>query len=174
MSDWKVLKREAIFTNPVLELSSEHLQREKGGEAHWTVVSVQDGVAVIPITEQGEVVLISQYRPAVRERLWELPAGRVEAHETPLQAGLRELREEAGFHAKSSRQLHTLTPLGGICRHRVHVILAEELELCPTAHEPHEDITIDRFKPAEVKEMIRNGSLSCSIALGGLAQWLLL
>lgn len=171
MSDWKVLGSSNLFQNPILQLKSERIQRADGREVDWTVVAISSGVAVLPLHDNGDLVLISQYRPALSRRLWELPAGRVEEGETPLQAGGRELQEEAGFTGSSLEMLHTIAPLAGICRHEVHLILGRGLSPCATRHEPNEDILIQRFSPAEIVGMIQNGEINCGIALGALAQY---
>lgn len=171
MSDWKVLRSSNLFDSPIIQLHRERLSRGEKGEVDWLVVEISSGVAVLPVHKNGDIVMISQYRPAVGRRVWELPAGRIEEGETPEEAGQRELQEEAGFAAGALRSLNPVTPLAGICRHEVHVLVGSELSTCETRHEPNEDIVIRRFTLSEIKAMIGRGEIHCGIALGALAQY---
>lgn len=171
MSDWKVIRISNLFDSPILQLHREHLSRGDKGEVDWLVVEISSGVAVLPVHENGDVVMISQYRPAVGRRVWELPAGRIEEDETPEEAGQRELQEEAGYGADALRSLNPVTPLAGICRHEVHILVGSGLSACKTRHEPNEDIVIQRFALSEIKTMIGRGEINCGIALGAFAQY---
>ena len=174
MSDWKVLESCNLFDSPILQLHRERLERPGEQEANWLVVEISSGAAVLPVHKNGDVVMISQYRPALGKRLWEMPAGRIEKGESPRQAAQRELQEEAGFAADDLQALQPVTPLAGICRHVVHILVARGLTPCETRHEPNEDIIIRRFPIDTVQEMVRTGEINCGIALGALAQYLCL
>ena len=170
---WPVLSDRELFKNPVLRLHQERLFREGAGEIDWTMVDVGDGVAVLPIEEDGTVHLIQQYRPTVARRLWELPAGRCETGESPEDAGRRELREEAGLLAERMEPLVSLVPLAGISRHVVHLYAARGLSSVETALEPFEEIVVQRLAPERWRSLIREGSIDCGITLSALSHLLI-
>ena len=170
MQEWTQLGRESLFQNPVLGLVTESIRTQSGHETDWTVVEIGDGVAVLPVDDDGNVHLIYQYRHAVKERVWELPAGRVEPSESNVNAGRRELAEEAGLGASKMQALGFIWPLDGVCRHRVHLYIARGLTRCNTAHETFESMESRLFTPIELHAMVMNGQLRCGIALAALAR----
>lgn len=82
---------------------------------------------VVTAVEDGRVVFVRQYRPTIRQTQLELPAGIVEADETPTDAAARELREETGFTPTGTAQLGTVWVATGVLRHRRHYVFAEGL-----------------------------------------------
>ncbi|MDE1229550.1 beta-eliminating lyase-related protein [Vibrio aestuarianus] len=93
---------------------------------HTTIV--HPGVAVIlPITEQGEVILINQYRPSLNKWLLELPAGTIEQGEQPHECAHRELEEETGYSANQLINLGQATPLAGFCDEIQYLFVAKQL-----------------------------------------------
>ena len=170
MQDWELLGRKDIFENPVLGLIQERIRTPAGDETDWTVIEIGDGAAVLAVEDDGAVHMIRQYRHAVGEAVWELPAGRVEPEESPLAAARRELAEEAGLTASSFEEIGFLWPLDGVCRHRIHLFVARGLNPCATGHETFEDIECRRIDRSRLEAMIGNGELRCGIALAALAR----
>ena len=173
MSVWDVHGTRLIHANPILELKLETIETPAGERTDWTVVEIGPGVAVLPIHADGSVTLVRQYRHALRRRMWELPAGRVEEGEALEVAARRELLEEAGLVAGSLEPRGEIVPLDGICRHVIHVFAARDLEERETAHETFEDIEVHRVDRPRLLAMIRSGELDCGITLSILARILL-
>lgn len=163
MTHWKTLADQEIYKNPTLRLHLEQIETSEGQRADWTVVDIADGVAVAAEGVEG-LCLISQYRHAVREFVWEFPAGRVEAGEDVQLAGARELAEEAGLVAEEYQSLGSFWPLDGICRHRIHLFWARGLSQTAMARETFEDMEVQFFSRAELKTMVKKGAISCGIA----------
>ncbi|MBJ6930726.1 NUDIX hydrolase, partial [Vibrio cholerae] len=76
-----------------------------------TTISHPGAAVILPLTAQGEIVLIRQYRPSLKKWLLELPAGTIEEGEPPLSCAQRELEEESGFSAQQFIELGQVTPL---------------------------------------------------------------
>ena len=162
---WEIRDDRTVFENQILRAHLEDFRTPDGREGTWTVVDIGDGAAVLPVHEDGAFHLICQYRPAVQEWVWELPAGRVESGEEPIAAARRELEEEAGLRAAKIESLGVSVPLAGICRHRIHFFRATELEDVSTAHERFEDIEVRRLGAAEVREMVAQGAILDGVAM---------
>ncbi|NLS12160.1 NUDIX hydrolase [Vibrio sp. SM6] len=99
------------------------------------------GAAIIlPLTENGDVILLNQYRPALKRWLWELPAGTLEPGETPLACAARELEEETGYSAAEFHSLGYITPLAGLCDSIQHLFVAKALTLSQRFHRDDDEI----------------------------------
>ena len=82
---------------------------------------------MMPVDDRGRILLVRQYRLPARQYLWELPAGRVDEGETPLQAARRELTEETGYRAKSWKKLAEFYPSPGFLAEKMTIFLATGL-----------------------------------------------
>jgi ADP-ribose pyrophosphatase len=86
-----------------------------------------DAVLVVPVLDDGRLVIERIYRHPYRAWLHEFPAGGIDHGEDPCAAGVRELEEETGYRAARCRPLVSYEPVPGLCRMRLHVVLAEGL-----------------------------------------------
>ncbi len=168
MQPWTTLSAEIAFQNPVLTLRRERLEAPRGGQVDWTVVELGDGVCVLPLGPEG-FRMIRQYRPAVGEAVLEFPAGRRESGESILETAARELREEAGVEAKRWTRLGWVWPLDGICRHRIHYVLAEDLSDVPSAREPFEDIVVETVERGELMRRLASGRFRDGVGAAGVS-----
>src|ERR1051326_3643072 len=126
-SKFKIVSSKKLLKTRVFEVSRE----KAGGPGGVTVdreVVLHPGSAVMLARDSaGRILLVQQFRLPARKMLWELPAGRLDEGETPLQAARRELTEETGYRAKRWERLTAFYPSPGYCAERMTVFLAEEL-----------------------------------------------
>jgi ADP-ribose pyrophosphatase len=109
------------------------------------IVEPPDAVAVVAVDREGYVTLVRQLREAARAELLELPAGGIEAGETPLECAKRELAEETGLTGGTWRHAASFYTTPGFCRERMDVFIAEELdrgEASPVADEQFEHVRV--------------------------------
>ncbi len=92
------------------------------------VVRHPGAVVLLPLLEEGRVVLLRNYRPTVERELIELPAGTCEPPESPIETARRELAEETGYAAGRLDPMISLYPSPGILDERMHVFVARELK----------------------------------------------
>lgn len=128
--------------------------RERWGAHDREIVERPDVVAILPIDQDGLVTLVKQLRPPARRALTELPAGRIEPGEEPLEGAKRELREETGLTGGAWRPLRTFWTTPGFCRERVHLFTAEGLDSGPAAPADDEEIQLVRVPVAELPDLL--------------------
>ncbi len=155
----RVLSSRIVFSGKVFTVRRDRV-REPGGVAAVRDIVVHPGsVVLLPVFPGGEILLIRQYRHAVRSFLWELVAGRVDAGESPVQAAHRELAEETGFSARKLRRLLEILPSPGFVSERMWIFSATGLTRGAARPEDDERITARRFSLAAAERMIHRGTL---------------
>jgi len=132
-----------IHRGRLIDLNIETARLPDGNDLELEVVRHPGGAVVAAVNQNEEVCLLRQFRHAVNQtRLWELPAGRIDAADpSPIVTAKRELQEEAGVSAGEWRDLGRLLPSPGFCSECLYLYLATELTL--GAPDPHEDEIIE-------------------------------
>jgi ADP-ribose pyrophosphatase len=134
---------------------------EIDGCTHTHEIVVHPGAAVIlPVLDDGRVVLIRNERVAVGEELIELPAGTLEPGEEPATCAARELAEETGYRADRLTLLMMLYSSPGVMTERTHAFLATGLAPGPVDHESGEQIRVLLMTLAEALDGIRTGRIT--------------
>ena len=131
------------------------------GRARRTVEIVEHpgGVAVIASPTPREIVLVRQYRHPVGEELWEVPAGRREQGEPPVETALRELIEETGYRAERLRFLWSIYTTPGFCDERIHFFVAEGLTRGEPAPEADEQFEIRTWPIEDAWRLVESDQL---------------
>jgi ADP-ribose pyrophosphatase len=129
-------------------------------------------VVVLPIFEDGRVLLIRQYRHSIGDFLWELVAGRKEPNETFAVGARRELLEETGYTAKRIRKLARVVPTPGFVNEWMVIYAAEKLTKGAAQPEEDEKITPRIFTLKQVDKMIERGTLRDAKSIVGLMYYM--
>jgi 8-oxo-dGTP pyrophosphatase MutT (NUDIX family) len=132
------------------------------------VVRHPGGASVVAIDAEGQVCLIRQYRHAVGEWIWELPAGRLEPQEPPDITAARELEEEAGYRAHRWQSLGRILSSPGVFDEIIHLYLAQELTAVGLRQEPGELIEVHWFTFASAMQMVQSGQIIDAKTIVGL------
>jgi len=131
-----------VFRGRIIVVNVETVRLPNGHVTDLEIVHHPGGAAVVAIDRAGNVCLIRQYRHAAGGWVWELPAGKLEPEEPPLETARRELIEEAGTSAQSWQSLGHYVSSPGVFTEIVHLYLAQGLDSVKIAHEPGELIEI--------------------------------
>jgi ADP-ribose pyrophosphatase len=123
---------------------------ERWGENEREIVEHPGAIATVAVDRDDVVTLVRQLREPARKQLVELPAGKLEADEEPLEAARRELREETGLHGGRWRELAAFWTTPGFCRERMTIFAAEDVEPGAASLEPDERIELVRWPVAEL------------------------
>jgi len=135
-------KIQTLYRGKIIRLDLEQTVLPNGVAAELEIVRHPGGAAVVAVDDEQKVCLLRQYRPAFDDWLWELPAGKLDQDESPLQAAQRELQEEAGLQAAHWRSLGQMIASPGVFTEVVHCYLATGLQGGATSHEAEELIEI--------------------------------
>lgn len=130
------------------------------------ILESPDWVNVIPLTEDGQVVLVRQWRHGTRRVTLEIPGGLVEPGDDPEAAARRELLEETGYSARKMTLLGAVEPNPAFLNNRCHTFLAQELQkVSPQNQDEKEDIEVTTCRLSEVETLIRKGVISHSLVI---------
>jgi ADP-ribose pyrophosphatase len=154
------LSSAVAWSSPWYNVRQDKILLPNGVEGTYNVVQKNDAVWIVPVTPNGDIVLIHTYRYTVDDWCWEVPAGNIEEGQTPQEAAAVELAQEAGGVAKSWEYIGRFYPANGICNAVGHIFLARGVTLSNTAHEPAEVMTVHRVSRAEALAMARDGRIS--------------
>jgi ADP-ribose pyrophosphatase len=140
--------RDNVFAGRVLDVGAEVHEMPDGRCSEFEIIRHPGGAAILPVLADGRVLLIRQFRPAIGEMVYEIPAGRLEPGETPENCAARELIEEAGYAAGEVLALGSFWSTVGFCDERIYLFLGrglseaaqdlepdEVIDLCPMSHD---------------------------------------
>jgi ADP-ribose diphosphatase len=130
-------------------------------------------VAIIPISENNELLLIKQWRRATNEILIELPAGTIEKNETPLECAKRELQEETKYAANEIKEIGGFFSSPGFCNEYIHLFIASKLYKSPKEHDLDEGIDLFPISENAIIKMILEGEVKDSKTIAGFYYYLL-
>lgn len=148
-----------LFSGRVIDVGIETHALPNGRIADYEIVRHPGGAAVLPILDDGRVLLIRQFRPVCEGMVLEIPAGRLEQGETPVQCAVREMVEETGFRASSMEPLgHFLSTLG-FCDERIDLFVGTNLEMVERDLDPDEVIDLYPLSLDEALSKVRNGDI---------------
>ena len=168
---WTFLRSRAVSDHRIFSIRHDEYRFEPtGAEREFVVLECPDWVVVVPITEDGLVVLVRQYRHGIRKTEMEVPGGVVDEGESPEAAGVRELREETGYVPKKVALLGRVHPNPAIQGNWTYGYLAEGCRLEATVDpDPFEDIEVILVAREEIPDLIRRGEITNSMVVNVLA-----
>jgi ADP-ribose pyrophosphatase len=148
-----------LYKGKVFRLSKERLTLPNGVTAELEIIRHPGAAAIVPLLDDHRVVMIKQYRHAVGQFIWEVPAGTLNPGESPIECARRELPEEVGYRAHSFRALGEIFPVPGYSDEHIHIFVATGL--IPDRQNLDEDEVLD-VKPIpleEALEMVKRGEV---------------
>ncbi len=157
----KSLKRETLYNGKIISLHIEDVELPDGNHAKRELITHPGAVAIIPITSEGKIILVKQYRKALNRTLVEIPAGRIEVDEAPQLTAIRELEEETGMGAKKVTYLQSFATSPGFADEIIHLYIAEELFEIenPAAGDEDEFIELLEVTIAEAENLVATGEI---------------
>ncbi len=157
-----------FYHGRLISFQLEETTLPNGTTMNLEVVRHPGAAAVVPVDEQGHVILVRQFRPVVGDFILELPAGKLDAGEDAAASARRELREEVGLEADEMIFLATVLTAPGYSDERVSLYLTRPLVPGATQHEPEEVMSVQRMPLSEAIELVHNGGINDAKTMIGL------
>ncbi|MGL4943561.1 MAG: NUDIX hydrolase [Thermoguttaceae bacterium] len=159
---------DTIFTSKIFKVVKRFVTGRTGSKLERHVVVHPGAIAIVPILDDGSILLERQFRVAVGANLIEIPAGTLEPDEPPATTARRELREETGYTATELELLTTFYPSPGILQETMHLFLATGLIAGPTDLEDGEEIEVFQVPLAEAVDMVFQGQIRDAKTIVGI------
>jgi ADP-ribose pyrophosphatase len=161
-----------IYDGRIFTVVAERLTLPKGHQLEVELVRHPRSVVIVPITDEGLVMLVRQYRHAIGRSLWELPAGSLKTNEDPDQAAIRECHEEVGLVPSKVERLGSFFPTPGYCDEEMIFYKATGLREPREGDDAHpdedEDIEPKAFAVGDLRRMIERGEIVDLKTLAGV------
>jgi len=167
----KVISSRERYRCGLFRITEDHAVDPDGFEIRRSVVQHAGSAVMMAVDEKGRILLVRQYRLPARAMLWELPAGRLDPGEKPLQAAKRELEEETGYRARTWRKLLSFYPSPGYVSEKMTVFVATDLIEGEPKPMEDERIRCRWFSSRELDRMIRTGRLKDGKTIAALLTW---
>ena len=159
LNNFKLKNSREIYKGRIINLRVDEIQYENGTTDYREVAAHPSGAAVVAVKD-GKIILVSQYRYPLNKTIYELPAGKLDHSEDPVDCAKRELEEETGYKSENFIKLGKIVSTPGFCDERLYLFLARDLNPGKKNHEEGEyGMQTHYFTLEEIEEKIYNSEI---------------
>jgi ADP-ribose pyrophosphatase len=155
-----ILSHQEVYRGKIVSLHVDTIRQASGRDTIREVVLHPGGVTAVPVLEDGRILLIRQFRYPIGKFILELPAGKLDSGQSPIETVAREIEEETGYCAGSINQEGIFYTTPGISNESIHLFFARDLTLKAQRLEEGEHITVEAYSLEECLQMIRTGEIN--------------
>lgn len=155
----KTLTSDVMYKGPIFTITHDTAELENGNTAVRDVLHHNGGVCVIPITDEGEIFLVKQFRYPFQTVTREVPAGKLEKGEDHAECGRRELLEETGYTCSDYIYLGEMLPTPAYNSEITHIYLAKGLKFTSQSLDPDEFLDVERISLSEAVKQVMDGTI---------------
>lgn len=157
------VKRELAYEGTVLKVYRDYMEFENGGAEVWDYIHHNGAAAVLPVLDDGRILLVAQYRSALDRDTLEIPAGKLDYIEEPgIVCAGRELEEETGYRSGRLEHLLTIRTTVALCNEKIDIYVARGLEPSRQQLDEGEYVTVGAYTVEEIKAKIYAGEIEDS------------
>ena len=155
--EFKRLSRDLVFEGSIIDYYKDTVQVPNGKVVKWDFIGHKGAAAVVPVTEDGKILMVRQYRNALDRYTLEIPAGGLNGADEPTKvAAARELEEETGYRSEEVEFLVSIYTTVAFCNEKIDIYVAKNLIQSAQNLDEDEFINVEAYTVAELKEMIYN------------------
>jgi ADP-ribose pyrophosphatase len=167
--NYKINKTEKIFSGKVFDIQVDEIEYDSGNGGVREVVIHPGGAVALPVTGEGKIIFVKQFRYPFQSEVLELPAGKLDEGEDPELCAVRELEEETGFKPGTVKKLGAIYTSPGFCTEILHIYLTEDLtEGSHNREEGEVDMEVLELSLEEIEEKIAAGEIVDSKTICGI------
>ena len=167
----KLISSKEVYKCNLFRVTEDHATDGKGYDIRRSIVRHAGSAVMMAVDKKKRVLLVRQYRLPAGMEMWELPAGRLDPGEKPLQAARRELIEETGYRARKWRQLTAFYASPGFVAEKMTIFIATRLTEGESKPMDDERIETRWFTSREIKRMLRAGKIVDGKTMIGYLTW---
>jgi ADP-ribose pyrophosphatase len=167
----EILAKEKKYQAHVFDVSLLSVKLPDGKIRNYDLVEHVPAVTIVPVTDDGDILFVRQYRMGAEQELLELPAGILngqDGNEDPLIGALRECREETGYEAKSMRRIGGIFMTPGYCTEYIHIYLAQDLVWNPLPQDEDEFLKTEKIPIETAYRMAESGEMNDAKSIAAL------
>lgn len=154
----KTLESQRIYEGAIINLRKDKVTVQNG-TSYREIVEHNGGAVLAALTGEGKLVMVRQFRKPAERVMLEVPAGKIDAGETPMQAAVRELKEETGYTAGNVKHLLSFYPSVGYSQEQLHLYLCTDLTAGETCFDENEAIDIEEMEVELLYNMVQSGQI---------------
>lgn len=159
---------QSIYDGRIVKLSLHTVRLPDGNDGLREIITHPGAVALIALDENNHVLLVRQFRSAIRQITLEIPAGTLHPGEDPLECAIRELREETGYRPQQIEAIGGIHAAPGYTTEYIHLFYATGLEHAPLKLDADEFLAVERLPLNEALALIESGGITDSKTIIGL------
>ncbi|MDI9243114.1 NUDIX hydrolase [Fusibacillus kribbianus] len=161
MEDIRRIRRELVYKGKILNFYEDYMALPNGNTAVWDFIEHKGAAAVVPVTSDGKILMVRQYRNALERYTLEIPAGAVNYLGEPKEeCAARELEEETGYRAGKLEWLMNVNTTVAFCNELIGIYVAQDL--IPTSQHLDEDefLNVEKHDLDELLAMVYDGRIT--------------
>ena len=158
--NYKIIESDVLFRGKVFDLKVDKIKYNSGNNGIREVAVHPGGAVIVPVKDDGKLIMVYQFRYPFEKFILEFPAGKLDVNEDPKDCALRELKEETGYTANKIEKLGSIATTPGFCTEMLHIFLTTELIAGEHHREEGEyEMEIKEFTYGEIEDKIFRGEV---------------
>lgn len=168
---WSTRSRRTLIETPWLKIARDEYVQPNGDPGEYTYVDIPGSTMVVPVLDDGRLVMVEQFRYLFGRTCLEFPAGGLKVGYDPLDGAKEELAEESGYEAGSWIELGRFSPYNGVSNEYCHVYEACDLVAVGARPEPTESFRVVEIAPDALRERIRSNEIWDGMTITSFMMW---
>lgn len=157
MDEIKRIKRELVHEGVIIDVYTDYMQIPNGNTAKWDFIGHKGAAAIVPVDQDGNIIMVRQYRNAIEKNTLEIPAGGLNPGEDMKTCATRELEEETGYRSEHVEHLIDLYTTVAFCNEKIGIYYTKDLIPSHQHLDEDEYVSIETYRLEELVKMIFDG-----------------